>query len=586
MFALAADGFTKIQNRNGASSPDLEPDLERKDSYGREVWLRPASKNAQAASPSIKKEVEEFSEVTWPCHSKINKPNLSKLKPPVKNVDDFSRQLMGLCEAEGIKQIQVGPSEPKSPKYTQKIISRQNPPQIAITHSNAAVRILGEINLKSFLNRLRNDAIFDEVLLFESPGASNTTDTPSVAHTLIHHTGAQEFTWQNFKDLTQQESPGSFWDTLLSPQWKAEVLSDKDRSKMSGSHRFSISVPGYSYEVFTKSVLIPGIEGQEWILVGLVDEEDFHNSALAISSTTLLGVMFLLLILILALPLFHLKMMGPTAPLLSSHVLALVLSALLGTGLATFLVLDLAMYWEGQQQLRHQIEQSAQDIKDKFVHELSSILFTLQEFDRSPSLKSDFALLNGEATGKQPPGKRSVLLEEHVDNPCLPGRVNIIEGEGAPCYSDFLYAFWMDRDGSLRINWTKKEFEGKSVQGVTKNISLKERPYVQTILNPSPDLWLLPQSESSAIPSRNDYHFFFLQPIISWTTGLYTVVASMPSSLGQSKPDGWVSAIEFKFASLMDPIVLPSGVGFAVIDESDQGCYFIPKEDAICGNNF
>ncbi len=570
VFKFAADGFKKIQNRNGASSPDLE----RRDSYNREVWLRPATKNAQTASPSSKKEVEKFSEVTWPCHSIINEPNLKAFEQSVKNVDDFSRQLRGLCETEGLTQIQVGQETTDKPKPSLEIISRQNPPKITLTHFNPPIRIVGEINLESFLDRLRNDAIFDEVLLFESPGAPNTTDTFPMVQTLIHHAGIQEFTWPNFKDLTQQKSPGSFWDTLFSPQQEPQVLPEKEGSHKSGSHRFSISVPGHSYEVFTKAVWIPGIERQEWILVGLVDEEKFHNSALAISSTTLLGVMFLLLILILALPLFHLKMMGTTDPLRSSHVLALVLSALLGTGLATFLGLDLAVYWEGQQQLQHQMEQSAQDIKEKFVHELSSILFTLQEFDRSPSLKSDFALLNGEAAGEQPPGKRSVLLEEQVKNPCLPGRVDITKGGGVPCYSDFLYAFWMDQDGSLRINWTKKEFEGKPVQGVTKNVSLKERPYVQAILSPSPGLWLLPQSESSEITSQKDYQSFFLQPIISWTTGLYTVVASMPSSPGQSKPPGWVAAMEFKFASLMDPIILSPGVGFAVIDESDHRVLF------------
>lgn len=292
----------------------------------------------------------------------------------------------------------------------------------------------------------------------------------------------------------------------------------------------------------------------------MIDHDTFQNSYLAISSTLLLGVMFLILGLVLAIPLLHLKTMGATDPLRITHVLTVILAAFLGTGLFTILILDITIYGEGKTTLHQRMESSAQAIKENLDQELHSILFTLDQFDQSKFLQKDIDEF--EKTEKLKVGQRSVLLEVLDDQENPETLLNNLcplqeEKKTQRCYSDFLLAFWMDHDGSLRINWAKEQ-----AQGITTNLPLENRNYVKRVLENPGNLWQISGRTAS------DRYQFFLEPIISWTTGLNTVVASMPSRDTNQQPNGWVAAMEFQFLSLMDHVVLPPGIGFAVIDSN------------------
>ncbi|MDR4495892.1 MAG: hypothetical protein R3B74_16040 [Nitrospirales bacterium] len=544
----------------------------------RKLWKRSVLTNQEIDKRPLSPNMGNKENLEWPCSSDSNKPDLSNFKgfkyvyPKRKTV--LEKQLRELCATEGLLNIQFDyRKEPErgqkhkelGPLRTLKVLSRQPTPTIELLFADKQIQVTGTINLSSFLNGLQNSAIFDEVLLYESAENPSTT---SANHPLLYHNGTREFTVHSFNELIQRESSGSWWDTLTTPQQTLENGSTS--SDVNKNDRIRVFVFGHAYEAFTYTVKIPGFQSQEWILVGLIDEEKFHNSALAISSTALLGMMFLLLILVITLPLLHLKMMGPTDPLRASHVLALVLSALLGTGLFTFLALDFAVYKEGKQELRTRLEQSAKDIKESFLQELHSVLYTLDAFDHSTYLQDDFREVTATPDNNQNSETHPVLSEEHIEHPCSEPRVSSRSESNHFCYSEFLYLFWMDQQGFLRINWANKEFSGKPVQGITKNFPLHNREYVQAILNPSAPSWRLPKHPETTGPP---YYTFFLQPIISWTTGLNTVVASMLSSLNNSKA-GWVAAIEFRLASLMEPLILPPGVGFAVIDEQDHRVLF------------
>ncbi|MEO8325502.1 MAG: hypothetical protein ABI618_06615, partial [Nitrospirota bacterium] len=527
---------------------------------------------------------------------------------PTASGNAIQNQLSRMCEAEGLTQIKAKAelTKTQSKGYRLEVESNQLPPLIQITYSSdptissdpsTAIEIVGEINLGSFLQRLTNRAIFSEVLLF----ALHPT-TPQSA-TLLFQSDSKEFTWDDLKERAQPVTSQSWLGTLLSPNPSPPQQEVEHHLTVADNH-FLFQVPGQSYQGFSHPILLPGELAGKWVLVGLVEDATFTNDTLAISSTLLLGVMIGFLGLVIAIPLFHLKILNPTDPLRLTHLLGLVLSALLGTGLVTFLALDTTIYWEGKQALQHRMEESAQTIKNRFSAELLSVLSTLEQFDRSDYVQKDFHAVTTPPSNLNKVGERRVLLDGHIPKECDPKRMvpvqphqsevtnanralnalstkpeiclpeNISHSPEQPWYyTDFLYAFWMDPEGSLRINWARDTFMGKPAQGMTDNIPLGKRQYVSAVTQHPTQLWQWPRS-SPEDPLQQPYSFF-LEPIISWTTGLNTVVASMPSRLGQQESRGkWVAAIEFKFVSLMDNLVLPPDAGFAVIDETDHRVLF------------
>lgn len=557
----------------------------------------------------------------WPCPPKQRATSTFKLdEKQAKIIQDLERHLIGMCRAEGLTQITLSiPEEAPNDaeKFQLSVIHSQSPPIIRLTYSTAItldhreenIHIIGDIELGNFFQRLTNEPIFDEVFLFGSSEAK-VKNQP-----LLFHSGSQEFSWTNFQAIIDRLSPAtSFWGSLLgNPQDSSQVK--ELFSKNNSPNQFLIDVPGKTNNVFTLPVILPTNKGTTWRLVGMIDHDTFQNNYLAISSSLLLGVMFLILGLVLAIPLIYLKTMGSTDPLRVSHVLTAVLAAFLGTGLFTVLILDIAIYDEGTSILRERMEKSAQAIKNNVDKELKDILFTLDHFNKSKSLYDDITTIS-EETENQKVGQRPVLLEvledqEKPGNPMNRQCNTLPDKERQNCYPDFLMAFWMDQDGSLRINWANEQD-----LGITTNLSLGDREYVKRVVEnkENPDsLWQISGEKTSP-----NYQFF-LEPIISWTTGINTVVASMPSMdetsqwvhwvatmkftlhplmdhvvlpggtgvntvqistpsmLGTSQHPG-VAAMEFTFLSLMDHVVLPPGIGFAVIDNDTHQVLFHSKE--------
>ncbi len=578
VFQFSAKGILK------SFHPDTEFSVQRgkeKNNFYLRKYVPPTS--ARHEHPDHRELLKTLS--PWSCSHGLGETSTSMpADSETVRKQNIAQQLAGVCQAEGLTTLTL--KLPKSipddsEPFQLSVIHNQNPPVIRLTYTTKVqlhnqaenIQLIGDFQLLEFFQRLTNEPIFDEVFLFET-SLKDGKNQP-----LIFHSGSPASSWTNFQEILKRIAPEtSLFDSLLGQTLDASAL--KDASSLPNSPtQFSIKVPGKTINAFTLPVNIPQSTKSTWKLVGMIDHNTFQNSYLAISSTLLLGVMFLILGLVLAIPLIHVKTMGATDPLRVTNVLTVVLAAFLGTGLLIFILLDLAVYGEEVSTLRHNMASSAQAIKNHVNKEIRQVLFTLKRFDESDFFAEDLAEITHDEEGLKV-GERSVMLEvldlqNNPDNSMKQLCHTKREQGTQACYSDFLTAFWMDQDGSLRINWAREQ-----AFGVTTNLSLRGRDYVKQILEKPTNLWNMPGTTDS------ENFEFFLEPIVSWNTGKKTVVASMPSQGTTQSNAPWVAAIEFEFLSLMDHVVLPPGIGFAVIDPKTHKVLFHSIEERNLREDF
>ena len=117
--------------------------------------------------------------------------------------------------------------------------------------------------------------------------------------------------------------------------------------------------------------------------------------------------------------------------------------------------------------------------------------------------------------------------------------------------SSIIHLFWLKGNGDEIFKWTKD-----SMMPPHANFSARE--YFKRIRD----------GKTYSLKSLNDTSKFFLDQVVSWTSGGFTSVLSMP----YSESSDTVSAISFKVAALTNTI-LPAGYQFALIDQNGDVLY-------------
>jgi hypothetical protein len=120
-------------------------------------------------------------------------------------------------------------------------------------------------------------------------------------------------------------------------------------------------------------------------------------------------------------------------------------------------------------------------------------------------------------------------------------------------YPYLLTAFWVNEQGWQQIKWTVRP-------SVTNRVRVSEREYVSKLRQGRRYEYEAPVGKK---------HEFWIEPVTSSTTGSRAVVISklVPEKFGPNTK--WVSGIETRPLSLMQPVI-PEGFGFAVIDDNGK----------------
>ncbi len=448
------------------------------------------------------------------------------------------------------------------------------------------LRLTGELDLDTLLQRLPIEEIFADLLLADSDG-NVIYQKPSNKH-------ATSLKFQLLDILFKhQNSPPSIPTAERASSFpskgKREVEISKANLLRQVPAKSSIPFGDETFLFFTQPGHLPfphvknGTEDIVFILGGLVPSRTFRAHAMEIPTPILLPSVFAFFALTFSLPLLKLWAMGPKDRLTIIDVVSLMFFSLMGTALLTFGLADLYAYFSAEKKLDVQLEVVSKHIKSGFVHELQLILNELDHQDEnyasayeicsedkgSEIVRPDF--LKYFWTNSNPilasclDGKENSALEGFNEIPAAnetkePREVN--DGNNSNLeYPYFNGLFWITLGGKVSNYFTIAK------TGVNSP-NLKERPYVQRVLeNRLYDL----NSGHQETPNPS----FFIQPIYSWTSGKNEVIVSIASKAneaGNSK-EGQdhvaVAAMEGKLLSLMYPVV-PPGFGYAIIEENGK----------------
>ena len=263
------------------------------------------------------------------------------------------------------------------------------------------------------------------------------------------------------------------------PSPDRENSQDQDSSDLS-SHLpalLTTNVGGMEYKVFAEGISLPStsLNGNtdSLIILGLVDSTRFLNESLSISYSYLLGIIFGVTGLFLAVPFLKLKIMGPKDPLSLLDVWLLLLSIFIGMAFVVFFLLDIKAYTQLTDERDENLKEIAKNLEDGMREEMGVALQQLKQLNEtlvSRTTAPNHTIANEDEVRSDIFGRSCVNLND-VETQCEPPP--ILDEKHAP-FPNFSLVAWMDENGMQKIKWST----GKTV---TTRISIQDRPYFKNI---------------------------------------------------------------------------------------------------------
>jgi hypothetical protein len=318
---------------------------------------------------------------------------------------------------------------------------------------------------------------------------------------------------------------------------KLEVILNGQISSMA-----EVTLGKTDYRIFLQplafsQVTIPGRTNQWWVC-GLVQANHFTAECWAISHKFLVGFFFLVLGCTVSLPFLKVSLMGPRDEFGKGEVFSLGLGAFFAPALCALFLLHLYTYYNIEESLDGQLKQLSRNIQQNLGAELSRMhaqLINLRDSGRTNRGESLY----------DPNSDRLILTN-------VLGRSDLIQSSAAESYPFFQQAAWIDSKGEIRKKWTVRNIS-------TPFINVKARAYFQDALG-----------QRHSVCEWNAPHYpwpgnsFWVEPILSWTTGESSAVLSTLDEASHQ-----VVILESKLLSVINPVV-PDGYGYCVIAADGQ----------------
>jgi hypothetical protein len=319
-----------------------------------------------------------------------------------------------------------------------------------------------------------------------------------------------------------------------------------------------VRLAGANYKLYVQPATLTLLTGSDankqeirWVVCGLIRSDHFMAATYAAPYTVLIFFVFVVLLAVLSWPLLRLKLMGPKDRLRRADLALTLFSALMGSALVTFILLDLYLYGSLAAAIDGQLKEFSTGIKKNFREELGSALEQLTKLNGeiatlAANAKSGALKELEESKHPTPPNVES----DGSSDPTRLGKANILAGGldwKKASYPYFNSATWTDSDGRQRIKWTTRST-------TTAYLDVSDRQFFKNTKDGR--LWKLHCSDS-------DFDYC-VESVKTKNTGENVAVIGTAMT-GSS----WTSSLDTRLLSLMGP-ALPAGYGFAVIDSGGQ----------------
>jgi hypothetical protein len=375
-------------------------------------------------------------------------------------------------------------------------------------------------------------------------------------------------------------------DKLPSVENQGKKIDIKDI--VPGSNVMDVSLAGSNYRVFSNPVKLSlpscnaNAPNPTWITSGLIKSNYLRTQAWSISIpyTILIIGGFVVAMLVFSWPFLKLVLAGPKDRFRPKDVYFLVFATTVFLAVLTCFGLYAYVYTSVESQMDDQVASLASDIKKHFKDELMQALTQLRTLSENGELfkrlESEEKQRKAEAEAKSKAtassnaahasaaanvyGTKDTNPAADIYNRDGTNKTDILPSLLTSEDTKYLYfdsAAWIDPGGMQRAKWTTKRY-------TTQYISVSGRAYFENV-------------RKGNLYELGD-HRFWLEPVISRTTGRNAVEISKP--IFDTK---WTLASDTRLLSLMDP-VLPAGFGYVII-ANDGGVLFHSDEAQHLGEN-
>ncbi|MBC7886711.1 MAG: hypothetical protein H7Z13_02400 [Ferruginibacter sp.] len=287
-------------------------------------------------------------------------------------------------------------------------------------------------------------------------------------------------------------------------------------------------ISGTNYKMFLQPV---GFDAKnEWIIAGLLSDKNYRKEKTQLPTQTILLLSTFLLICMVAFPWLKLYQMGSKDRLTVSDGIASIFISMLLVSLIFFI------FFNYNHPFRPKLNKDskiilANGIDKAFKSEIDTVYHKLQQYDKLVALQSENIINLDKDTIAFANGDHS--LKNGAETKAISRGITVNQ------------VFWLNKNGDEIINWSADNINGPPG-------NFKSREYFKRIS----------EQKEYGINTRNGAGRFFLDQVISWTSGTFRSVISMKSVLSR-KDSLVVAALSFNFKSL-DKVVLPTGFQFAI----------------------
>ncbi|MES2647793.1 MAG: cache domain-containing protein [Bacteroidota bacterium] len=309
------------------------------------------------------------------------------------------------------------------------------------------------------------------------------------------------------------------------------------RNGISGSMVRNFTVSGNDYKLFLQPVYVGN---NECVIGGLLSDSRYQQEKTQLPAQVVLLLVTLVLIILLSTPWLKLYQMGSKDRLTISDAISTVVIAMLLMSILFFMFFSYNESFKNADEVDEKSRLSESILK-AFKKEIDTAYHKLAQFDTLVNY-TDGDIVNF--------GKPSISFND--------GRKIAVQDRVLQVSKNFSIKqlYWLDSSGSEIINWNSDTVNAP-------HGNFKGRSYFERIRNGS--YYLLNNDVGKP---------YYLDQLVSRTTGAFTTVISIPSKYNRDSDSAgnYVAGMSFNVKSLKQ-VVVPAGFQFALVDNSGKVLY-------------